>query len=323
MYKSRSIFILLVILFSFSLQDNAAQQVHTVKFYGKEFFILEGTAIPDSLKENRYDRLPLSYKEHVRPPVWNLSKSSAGLSIRFITNSSSINVKWEVLNDVKMNHMAETGIKGIDLYCRSGKNWQYVNTARPTGKLNEYSLVENMPVEDREFKMYLPLYDGLLNLAVGVDSRSDIRKPAKSIQKPIVFYGTSITQGGCASRPGMVYSNIISRKLDVDCINYGFSGNGRMEAPVAEVMAGIDASFYVIDCVPNMSAEEIHNNMIPLVDILREKNPVIPIVFVESIYFQSKLASRKTCNRFVWSAMKSDIIPVNFLFFRTQAITIG
>ena len=74
-----------------------------IVYYGKDSFLLEGTIVPDSLKENSYDRLPLSYKSIVRPPVWDLSKNSAGMSIRFLTNSSSISVKWEVLNNFTMN----------------------------------------------------------------------------------------------------------------------------------------------------------------------------------------------------------------------------
>jgi len=115
-----------------------------VKYYGKDFFRIEGTMISDSLKESPYDRLPVSYKDRVRKPVWDLSKSSAGLSIRFLSNSSTISAKWEVLNDFKMNHMADTGIKGIDLYFKNENQWQYLATGRPEGLFNEYTLVQNM-----------------------------------------------------------------------------------------------------------------------------------------------------------------------------------
>jgi len=210
-----------------------------------------------------------------------LSKSSAGISVRFLTNSSAINVKWELLNDTKMNHMAETGMKGIDLYCKVDHNWQYVNTARPTGKVNEYLLIDNMTVKMREYKMYLPLYDGITKLEIGIDSLSDIEKPGRINQKPIIFYGTSITQGGCASRPGMAYTNIISRKMDVECVNFGFSGNGKMEKPLAELISGIDASCYVIDGTGNMLPEEVHANAIPLIETIRGKHKTTPIVFIE------------------------------------------
>lgn len=263
-----------------------AQELKNAIYFGEDFFILEGTEIPDSLKENRYDRLPLSYKEIVRKPVWELSKASAGMSIRFYSNSTSLSVKWTVLNNFKMNHMAETGIKGIDLYYKDKGTWHYLNTARPEGINNEYLLINNMTDEMREFKMFLPLYDSLVNIEVGIDTTSVIKKPLKNKSKPIVFYGTSITQGGCASRPGMAHTNIISRKLDVDCINFGFSGNGRMEQPIAELISELNPAFYVIECLPNMNVEQITTRTIPLVKIIREKHPETAIVLVENFIFE-------------------------------------
>ena len=268
-----------------------------INYFGKDFFRLEGTLIPDSLKENRYDRLPISYKEIVREPVWDLSKSSAGMSIRFLSNSKSINVKWTILNNLKMNHMAETGIKGVDLYFKNKDNWQYLNTGRPDGIKNESTLINNMSEEMREFKIFLPLYDGVVNIEVGIDSNSVIKKPLKNKNKPIIFYGTSITQGGCASRPGMVHTNIISRKLDLDCINFGFSGNGRMEQPIAKLMSESKPLFYVIECMPNMENQEnVTNKTIPLVNTIRENNPEAPIVFVENFIPTSPILDEKREN---------------------------
>ena len=281
----------MIFIFSGIINYTLAQNINSgkerkLKYYNKDYFLIEGTAFTDSVKENTYDRFPLSYKDKVRKPVWNLSKSSAGLSVRFLSNSSSISVKWELLNDMKMNHMALTGIKGIDLYCQVDNNWQYVNTALPSGKENVFLLINNMPVKMQEYKMYLPLYDGVINLEIGIDSLSKIEKPVKNDQRPIVFYGTSITQGGCASRPGMAYTNIISRKLNVECLNFGFSGNGKMEKPVAELISGIDASCYVIDGTANMTPGEVHENAMPLVEIIRSKHSNTPIIFIECIMFE-------------------------------------
>ncbi len=271
-----------------------SQEQKNLIYFGKDFFILEGTEINDSLKENRYDRLPLSYKEIVRKPVWELSKASAGMSIRFFSNSTSISVKWAVLNNFKMDHMAETGIKGIDLYFNNKSNWQYLNTARPQGINNEYVLINNMASEMREFKMFLPLYDGLVNIEVGIDTNSVIKKPLKNHNKPIIFYGTSITQGGCASRPGMAHTNIISRKLNIDCINFGFSGNGRMEQPIAKLISELNPAFYVIECLPNMmNAEQIANRTIPLVKTIREKRPETAIVFVENFIYEPSILDKE------------------------------
>ena len=275
------IFLLLLCTFNFFVQENSKESSEII-FHGKDFFRLEGTIIADSLKENRYDRLPSSYKEIVRKEVWELSKSSTGLSIRFITNSSIIKVKWEILNDLKMDHMPETGIKGVDLYFRNKDNWQYLNTGRPKGKLNEYTLVENMTLKEREYKIYLPLYDGVKNIEIGIDSSSYIIVPDRNLEKPIIFYGTSITQGGCASRPGMAHTNIINRKLDRDILNFGFSGNGRMEKPIAKLISEFDAKIYVIECMPNMNfPESITKRTIPLIDTIREKNPNTPIILVD------------------------------------------
>ncbi|GAB5553170.1 MAG: SGNH/GDSL hydrolase family protein [Saprospiraceae bacterium] len=270
-----------------------SQEQNNVLYYGEDFFRLEGTEIPDSLKENRYDRLPLSYKERVRERVWNLSKSSAGLSIRFFSNSTSISVKWTLLNDNKMNHMAETGIKGVDLYFNNGGNWQYLNTARPSGIENEFMLIKNMSAEKREYKLFLPLYDGVETIEVGIDSNSMMERPLKKDQRPIVFYGTSITQGGCASRPGMVHTNIISRKLDIDVINFGFSGNGKMEQPINELISEMNPLFYVIECLPNMKAAEITQRTIPLVKTIQKKRPETPIIFVENFLYESIVLDKK------------------------------
>jgi len=254
-------------------------------YYGKESFLIEGTGIPESAKESPYDRLPLSAKGIVRKPVWDLSKNSAGISARFISNSRSIKVKWGVMDDAYLNHMASTGVKGVDLYCKMDGKWVYVNTGRPSGKENAATLLTSLSPGEREFKIYLPLYDGTTHLEIGIDSAATIRKPAPETQLPIVFYGTSILQGGCASRPGMVFTSIISRKMNVDCYNFGFSGNGKMDPPVVNILAGIKASFYVIDCLPNMLPKEVTDSVMPMVKTLRAKNPLTPIVLVEEIEY--------------------------------------
>jgi hypothetical protein len=295
-------FLLIVIssfsILSFSQPSETITTDSTIIYHGRQHFLIEGTAISDSLKESPYDRLPISYKEKVREPVWDLSKASAGITVRFHSNSTSINLKWTVLNDLDMSHMAATGIKGIDLYTKYNNKWRYVTTAGalvglkayqnksiPADSINEYELIKNMTPEFREYKLFLPLYDGVTKLEVGIDSAASIEKATPSSEKPIVFYGTSITQGGCASRPGMAHTNIISRKLDVDCINYGFSGNGRMETPIVELISEIDARFYVIECLQNMDSEQVKERVKPLVDIIRTNHPHTPIVLVENMMY--------------------------------------
>lgn len=265
----------------------AQEDAPPLTFYGTENFLIEGTQVAASRKKSPYDRLPASHKEKVREAVWNLSKNSAGISIRFHTNSTRIAARWALLNDNSMNHMADSGIKGIDLYAKNEQgNWQYVNTGRPTGKTNESVLVKNMDGKEREYKLYLPLYDGVTQLEVGIDESSEIRKAAPNKKKPLVFYGTSITQGGCASRTGMAHTNIIARKLHRDCINFGFSGNGKMEQPVTEVIAEVDALVFIIECLPNMTPEQVTERTVPLVNYLRLKRPDTPILLVENFFYE-------------------------------------
>ena len=296
-------YFLLVLISSFSVLTFSQQTEtiitdSTIIYYGRQYFLIEGTTILDSLKESPYDRLPISYKEKVREPVWDLSKASAGITVRFHSNSTSINLKWTVLNDFDMPHMAATGIKGIDLYTKYNNKWRYVTTAGalvglktyqnksiPADSINEYELIKNLTPEFREYKLFLPLYDGVTRLEIGIDANATIKRAVPNAQKPIVFYGTSITQGGCASRPGMAHTNIISRKLDMECINYGFSGNGRMEMPIVEHISEIDAHFYVIECMQNMNSEQVSERVRPLVDMIRTKHPHTPIVLVENMMY--------------------------------------
>ena len=319
-------YFLLVLISSFSVLA-FSQQTETIKtdstiiYYGRQHFLIEGTVIADSLKKSPYDRLPISYKDKVRKPVWDLSKSSAGITVRFHSNSTTINLKWTVLNNLDMSHMASTGIKGIDLYTKYDNKWRYVTTAGalvglktyqnksiPADSENEYELIKNMTPEFREYKLFLPLYDGVTKLEVGIDSIASIEKATPSAVKPIVFYGTSITQGGCASRPGMAHTNIISRKLDVDCINYGFSGNGRMETPIVELISEIDARFYVIECLQNMDSQQINERVRPLVDMIRTKHPLTPIVLVENMMYTTAFLDQTIETRLIQenAALKNE-----------------
>lgn len=257
------------------------------KYYSADSFPVLGKISKET--ETRYERLPASLKNQTRIPVWNLGKNSTGLSVRFSTNSTSISAKWEVLKDVSMNHMAPTGIKGLDLYVWENNEWKYVKTARPTGKINEQTIVENMPPSNREFLLFLPLYDGIISLFIGVDSSATIQHPTlkfPKIENPIVVYGTSITQGGCATRPGMMYTNILTRWLNTEFINLGFSGNGKLDYEIAELMAKKqNTSLFILDFVPNNAPNEIAEKTIPFVEIIRKSNPKIPILIIESVMY--------------------------------------
>ena len=139
-----------------------------LKYYDAAKFPLYGKATKNT--ENRYERLPDSLKHVSRKPVWNLSRNSAGLAIRFCSNSTTIATKWENLNNNLMNHMTPTGTKGLDLYTWVDGAWRFVNSGRPTGKVNQATIIANMEPVEREYMLYLPLYDGVISLSIGIDA---------------------------------------------------------------------------------------------------------------------------------------------------------
>lgn len=248
--------------------------------------------------ETRYERLPTALKEKARKPVWDLGKNTSGLAVRFRTNSSAIAAKWEVLSNVSMNHMTDTDIKGLDLYVWHNGQWRSVNSAKPSGKHTTRVIVTNMPTEEREYLLYLPLYDGVVDLFIGIDENATIEQPKEMIlnrQNPIVYYGTSITQGGCATRPGMSYTNILERKLNREVINLGFNGNAHLDEEIAHLLSTRqDAGLYVLDFLPNVDDTRIRERLATFVRILREGNKHTPLLFVESIIYPHATFDQQT-----------------------------
>lgn len=182
---------------------------------------------------------------------------------------------------MSMNHMTPTGIKGLDLYCLQDGKWIFAGSGRPQGKVNKATIVSNMLPEEREYLLYLSLYDGVTSLSIGVDSLAEITQPAVDLpqrEKPVVFYGTSILQGGCASRPGMAHTNILERWLNRECINLGFSGNALLDLEIADVIAGVDASMFVLDFVPNATVEQMKERADKFYTIIRSKHPDTPVL---------------------------------------------
>ena len=240
-----------------------------------------------------YDRFPARAKSVVPEPVWNLSRNSAGLAVRFVSSASEIYCRWKLTSsNLAMNHMAATGVSGVDLYVRLSKKrgWHWTGVGRPEGQNNELKIAAGIPPGRHEFLLYLPLYNGVKSVEIGVPRKAKISKaptrPAGQA-KPVVFYGTSITQGGCASRPGMAYTAIIGRALDRPTINLGFSGNGRMDPPVVDLLGELDPAVYVIDCCPNLTPELVTERTEPLVRKLRQAHPKTPIVLVENVEYQA------------------------------------
>lgn len=268
--------------------------------------------------KNYYDRLPAKAEGLVRPPVWDLSHDSAGLCVRFVTDATTIRARW-ALNKSWLYLPNETAIanSGLDLYVQTANGWHWLAVGQPTAQTNDVTLVENLLPGQREYLLYLPLYNGVKSVELGIPTNSIIKSApdwGKGVRKPIVFYGTSILQGLSASRPGMVHSAILQRQFNWPVINLGFSGNGKMEPEMADLLAELDPSVYVIDCLPNMVAAEIKERVESLVKKLRAAHPNVPIVLVEDRTLQDSFL---IVGRMEWYHLK-DRAELKAAFDRLQ-----
>ena len=248
-----------------------------------------GTVVPEA--RHPYMRLPDSLENKIRKDLFDLGKNTAGMYIRFSSDTEKLKFKWKSVFNLEMNHMTPAGIRGLDLYTLNGDGeWEWVNSARPTiNKLNcTSSVMTGMERKMREYLLFLPLYDGVDSLYVGVDSLAKVERAKVNLpvrDKAIVAYGTSILQGGCANRPGTAHTNILTRMLNREVYNFGFSGNGRLDTEMAEQMASVDAGMYIIDCLPNVTTTTLKEKIEPFFRILRQKRPDVPVLFVESPIF--------------------------------------
>jgi hypothetical protein len=237
--------------------------------------------------ESPFDRLPKKAKSVVRDPVWNLSRDSAGMAVRFVTDATAIHTRWTLRSErLAMPHMAATGVSGLDLYAKTDAGrWHWLACQAPKKfPTTQLALASGLPAGEREYLLYLPLYNGVTSVEIGIDMQHVLAKAdarPETHRRPILFYGTSITHGACASRPGMCHPAILGRRFDRPIINLGFSGNGRMEPEVTKLLAELDPCVYVLDCLPNMQAAEVAERTEPFVNILRAARPDTPILLVE------------------------------------------
>jgi len=234
-----------------------------------------------------YDRLPAKAEGLVRDAVWKLGEDSAGIAVRFVTDATALSARWMVRKEaLARTHMPASGVSGVDLYVRYQGKWRWLGAARPDASVTtEKRLTIGMTPERRECLLYLPLYNGVAKLEIGVPPEATCELPPArpGPMKPIVFYGTSIVQGAAASRPGMAYPAILGRRLDWTTINLGFSGNAHCEPEVAGLLAELDPAVYVLDPLPNMSPEMVAERLPALIARLREAHPKTPVVLVEHI----------------------------------------
>jgi hypothetical protein len=258
------------------------------KWYNIRDLEIEGQGWDDT--ENPFGRLPARAKSVVRPPVWDLSRHSAGLCVRFMTDSPSISARWTLLYaNLAMNHMPASGMSGLDLYAKLKGKWVWAGVGIPNAQTTTLQLGANYAPGLREYMLYLPLYNGVTSVDIGIETKARLAPAPRRTGKKaagFVVYGTSITQGGCACRSGMGYPEILARALDCHSVNLGFSGNGPLEMELIRFMIELNPAVYILDCLPNMTVDQVRERTEPAVQALRAAHPATPIVLVENITYQ-------------------------------------
>lgn len=263
-----------------------------------EMNVVQGQGWDEALRGS-YARLPQQAKDEVRPPVWSLSRNSAGVSVCFYSNAPQIRVRYQVTGGRAMPHMPATGVSGVDLYAR-GENgegmWCAGNYSFGDTIVYRY---QNLTYRVRhgkgyEYCLYLPLYNSVKWLEIGVPEKSDFAFVPRRTEKPIVVYGTSIAQGACASRPGMAWTSIVGRRFDRPVVNLGFSGNGKLEKEMLAYVNQVDAAVYVLDCMPNMYAgDHPENLLVAAVEQIRSQHPHTPILITEHDGYTNEFTNRE------------------------------
>ena len=252
------------------------------KWFNMENLPLEGRAWEGEERLSPYDRFPKRWMEKVTPAVRGNATHSAGMTVRFRTNANDLFIRYETTStNLAMYHMPATGMSGFDLYGRDEKGMLRFIDLKQCGAKAETQIGKGLTGNvSREYVIYLPLYNGLKSFELGVPSDGEFELVTLP-KKPVLYYGTSIVHGGCASRPGMTHPAILARRLDMPHWNFGFSGSGKMEMEIADAFGELDSSAYVLDCLPNMTPEMVKERLYNFVIRLREKRPDTPILLVE------------------------------------------
>lgn len=232
----------------------------------------------------KYRRIPEELAKAVSEGVHYLHANTAGGRVRFKTDSSKVTIIAKMGDVGKMSHFALTGSSGFDLYVKEENGYRYVNTFVPPFNITDgyEGTVELGAREMRDITINFPLYSEVKELLIGIDetavlTEGDSYKPFE----PIVYYGSSITQGGCASRAGSSYEGIISRRFDRDYLNLGFSGSARGEDGIIEYIKGLKMSVFVLDYDHNApSCEHLRATHEKMFKAVREAHPDIPIIIL-------------------------------------------
>ena len=252
-------------------------------------------------------RLPRDIKDVNDGAMW-LSNQTSGGAVRFRTDAKYIAIRAKLVYSSDMNHMPRAGSAGFDIYRGRGAKANHVGTAQPNRDQKEMEQIiyrNSMPGTTDDYRINLPLYGGCEAIEIGVDPDAKIMPPTPhKVKLPVFFYGSSITQGGCASRPGNAYTSMLCRAVDAPQVNLGFSGSGKGEITIAKAMAKIPMAAFVFDYDYNApTPEHLKATHEKFFKAIRAKQPDVPVIMLSAcnVWYEYP----ETCK---WQKVRRDII---------------
>lgn len=232
----------------------------------------------------KYDRVDTAKYSDLPKNVKYLYTNTAGLFVSFKSNAPAVSAKWCV-SDKKIGlNLTAIASKGLDVYIKNSAGaWQYAGSKGTAKVCEEAVLVENLDSTMKEFLVYLPIYDVITSLEIGVGEGFKVEPLQNPFKLNIAVYGSSIVHGASAGRAGMAYPAILSRRTGLNFINLGVSGNAKIEKEVAHMLGEANPDVFILDCVPNSLPAIIAERTEYFVSYLRSKHPNTPIIMIPSV----------------------------------------
>lgn len=320
MKKLTTLFLGTLLFMNNLFAQDQGKRFYKLPIYGKYFETSQQFHRVDTLK---YNTMPASVKK--------LYTNSAGLFVTFKSNSSELYAKWCVTDKKVGLNLTAIANKGLDVYIknRAGR-WQYAGSKGTVKTCEDGLILEHLDSTEKEFLVYLPLYDETTSLEIGVEEGASFVELPNPFKRNIVVYGSSIVHGASASRPGMAYPALLSRRTGFNFLNFGVSGNARMEKEVVHMLGDIHPDVFILDCVPNSSPEQVSERTVYLVSYLREKHPNTPIIMIPSVirelsYFHQNWNNRNHLQNANWKTEYNKLIAkgVKALYYLDTSSLLG
>ena len=297
---------------------NAAGQNQEFKYVDASRLNVIGKVLPTSKPFARVDTSVYKFNSRT---IDAYAEYSTGLAVLFKTDSRNIKARWVTSASNSGSNMTAILTKGLDLYIRDGGKWVFAGVGNPDMKKDPHDVHDRMIVGDmaegvKECLLYLPLFDRVESLEIGIDEGASIEPMENPFRHKIVFKGSSITHGASASRPGMSYPARFGRDNGFYVCTLGFSGNSKLQPEFARLLADTQADAFILDAFSNPQADVIYEKFDEFVDMIRSAHPETPLIFLqterrETRNFnrksdESEAAKQKAAEEMVRARMKTD-----------------